>query len=127
MLNRLDSTLTMKQVAPGDVAGILHNVRWEQDLFRTLPRLASVECAREVVASSERFVHAYGARKPTNRDYPKLLREQLGCLVETARRLQDDQLLEQVQALEKARGGELAKLQGTHQAYLRRLDALGRH
>ena len=126
LLNRIDSALTMQQVAGGDVANILHNVRWQQDLFRTLPRLSGTECAPKLTAASESFVQAYGAREVTNRDYPKLVRSQLKCLSETARILQDDELLGRFKDIEQSLGGDLAKLQKAHQEYLQRLDRLSR-
>lgn len=126
LLSRIDSALTMQQLAGGDVANILHNVRWQQDLFRTLPRLSGTECAPKLVQGSENFVHAYGIRKATNRDYPKLVRGQLECLTTTAQKFQDDELLERVRDIEQNLGGDLAKLQKAHQDYLQRLDGLSR-
>jgi hypothetical protein len=125
LLNRLDSALTMQHVAGGDVANILHNVRWQQDLLRTGPKLGRVECRQELEAASGAFVQAYGERKRTNRDYPKFLRSQLECLLLTARTLQDDALSKQAELVEKSIGGDLAKLQRAHQDYLQRLEALG--
>jgi hypothetical protein len=126
LLNRFDSALTMQQVAGGDVANILHNVRWQLDLFRTLPRLSRTECAPRLVWSSESFVQSYGARRALNRDYPKLVRTQLECLAATAKVLADKELFALVTRLEQNVSGDLARLQKAHQDYLERLDGLAR-
>ena len=126
VLNRIDSALTMQQIAEGDVANILHNVRWQQNLFRTLPRLSGIECAPKLVEASENFVQAYGMREVSNRDYPKLMRSQLKCLSATAEQLKDKELQQRVGELEQNLRGDLAKLQKAHQDYLQRLDGLSR-
>lgn len=126
LLNRIDSALTMQQMASGDVANILHNVRWQRDLFRTLPRLGDLDCAPELLRTSERFILSYGARQATNSDYPKLVRTQLDCLLATAKHLEDPELLEHGEEIGQSLGERLAGLQLAHERYLRRLDALSR-
>jgi hypothetical protein len=126
VLNRIDSALTMQQLARGDVANILHNVRWQLDLFRTLPKLSGVECARALTAESETFIQAYGMREVSNGNYPKFVQAQFKCLTLVARELEDETLLNSLAAIEKSVGGDLATLQKAHQDYLGRLDGLSR-
>jgi hypothetical protein len=126
LLNRIDSALTMRQLAEGDPAGILHNVRWQRDLFRTLAKPAGTECAPRLLEECEAFIEEYGIRKRTSRDYPELVRAQLECLTRVARELQDQELATRAKDVEGQLGGDLAKLQKAHQGYLQRLDEVGR-
>jgi hypothetical protein len=126
VLNRIDSALTMQQLAAGDVANILHNVRWQLDLFRKLPRLSDVRCAQALTAETESFIQAYGTREVSNGNYPKFVQAQLECLTLVAREFEDQTLMETLAAIEKSVGGDLATLQKAHQDYLGRLDALNR-
>jgi hypothetical protein len=125
VLNRMDAAITMTRIERGDVANILHNVRWQQDLFRTLPRLAAMKCAAEVSETSEGFVHSYGMREVTNRDYPALVRRQLKCLMSATREAGDDRLAERVKRVE-ASMGDLVALQASHRDFLLGLDAIAR-
>jgi hypothetical protein len=126
LLNRIDSALTMKQLAGGDVANILHNVRWQYDLFRRQPKLGSARCAPALLMESERFIQGYGQRKVTNGAYPAFLRELMSCLASTAEGLKDKTLLASLSAIEQQLGGNLVGLQRAHQDYLGRLDQLTR-
>ena len=126
VLNRIDSALTMQQLARGDVANILHNVRWQLDLFRTLPKLSATRCATELTADSERFIQAYGMKETSNGEYPSFVKSQLKCMTLAARELEDQVLLESLATIEKSASGELPTLQRAHQDYLGRLDTLTR-
>lgn len=126
LLNRIDSALTMQQLEGGDVANILHNVRWQQDLFRTKSRLDQSECRPDLLAAGENFILAYGVGKLTNHDFSEFVGAQLKCLMQVARGLDDKALLDQVKVLEQSVGGDLARLQKAHQDYLQRLDELCR-
>jgi hypothetical protein len=126
LLNRIDSALTMQQLARGDVANILHNARWQLGLFRTLPKLSVMRCAGALTAETEAFIQAYGIRKASNGDFPRFVQSQFKCLTLVARELQDEALLAALAATEKAVGGDLTTLQKAHQDYLGRLDALSR-
>jgi hypothetical protein len=126
LLNRIDAALTMRQLAGGDVAGILHNVRWQLDLVRRSPRLAAISCSAELAESSESFVDGYGVRRITNREYPEYVRGWLRCLSDLARELEDKALVQRIEAIEQALDADLPKLQRAHQDYLRRLDEVSR-
>jgi hypothetical protein len=126
LLNGIDAAITMQQLENGDVANILHNVRWQYDLFRTVPNLSGLACAVELLAGSNAFIQAHGRRERTNADYSKLLAGQLACLRETARALGDSTLLKSLEEVKGHIGGNLAGLQRAHQSFLERLDSAGR-
>jgi hypothetical protein len=88
-LNDLDAVLTSLQLADGDTADILQNVRWQYDLFRRVKENERVRLA------SQDFIKAYTVRKAHNDDYPKLLMSLLDSYRQTARQLQADGPLQQ--------------------------------
>jgi hypothetical protein len=70
-LNDLDASLTALQLGGGDPADILQNVRWQQDLFRSL------RGSKDILTASRAFMDGYAARKLGNADYPPLIRSLL--------------------------------------------------
>jgi hypothetical protein len=77
-LNDLDAALTAVQLAAGDPADILQNVRWQEDLYR---RMGDSDA---VLKASRAFIDGYTARKLTERDYPSFLRSLLDSFQRTA-------------------------------------------
>jgi hypothetical protein len=124
VLSRVDATLTMLQLSRGDVADILHTVRWQRDLLRRSDRLAGLEQAGEVLRLCDVFIDGYGIRETGNRDYPELARALLGPLTALGEELQDRSLLDLVTAIE-ASLDDLRALQLAHRQYLLRLQVLG--
>jgi hypothetical protein len=90
-LNKLDAYITMLQLRKGDEADILQNVRWQRDLFSgRLPKIKSLACSEKVLDDSARYIEAYSQRQAGNRDYPKLIKTQLPCLLEAVKALNVD-------------------------------------
>lgn len=125
LLNKLDSLITMQQLAAGDPASILHNVRWQHDLYSRLPQLAQLKCRDEVRAQSAEFISAYSARKLGNRQFPELIRALLGCFRQTADGVKDLNLAEDISAMQDPKV-ELAALQKAHRSFLLKLQGLAK-
>jgi hypothetical protein len=123
LLNRIDALLTMRQLAGGDVADILQNVRWQLALYTTGTRIARIDCAPDVRKTSQAFIQAYGMRKASSKDYPELVRRVLGCLRMTADSL-GDQKLHDVIASIQSHLDDLRALQKAHRDVLLRLQDL---
>jgi hypothetical protein len=125
LLNRLDSYLTMRQLAQGDVADILQNVRWQADLYRRTRQLSGVTCTPSLLEASNQFIAAYGERKVGNKDYPELIRSLLKCFRETAATPSGTRLRlgVDVTAMERS-GDDLVRLQKAHREFLLKLDGL---
>lgn len=87
LVNAADSLTTMIRLDGGDPADTLQMVRWEQDLYTSVPTLARLHVAAEVAELADRFIGDFGARKATNADYRPLLEELAAAHSETAKRL----------------------------------------
>jgi len=122
ILNKVDSVVTMIQLANGNVADILQTVRWQQYLYTTHPRLSKLECAAEIRHAGEAFIQAYGRRRASNRNYPELVKSVMKCLQQTAQALPGAGL-PAVAGLE-ALYGDLTRLQKAHADFLQRLQSL---
>jgi hypothetical protein len=117
MLNKLDSFLTMRQLAQGDTADILQNVRWQKDLYSRVPALAQLKCGPSLLKQSEKFIDVYSKRRASNQDYPELIRDLLDCFTETAQILGDEALKKAIVNMERHLG-DLTALQRVHREYL---------
>ena len=123
LLNKLDAFLTMRQLAQGDPADILQNVRWQKDLYTRVPQLRRLALTRHLLDESQKWIVAYGARKARANDYPRLVKDLLGAFRATAQALRTANLhleadiaemekhLDSVTALQKAHRDYLLKLQ----------------
>lgn len=126
-LNKLDSFLTALQLAHGDTADILQNVRWQQDLSTRVPELAALSPAATLTELSREFVQGYRDRALDDKHYPELLDSLLPAFHETAGllagRLPDlkDHVTEIETALQSA---NLAAMQKAHRGYLLSLQSL---
>ncbi len=126
-LNRLDSYLTMRQLANGNPADILQNVRWQKDLFTRVPALAKLRCSSTLLNASGKFISAYGERRASNKDYPALLDNSVGCLREGAKLLAAGSQGIPNGLLGPERGSrELTALQKAHRELLLLLQSLER-
>ncbi len=123
LLNKVDSLLTMRQLANGDVGDILQNVRWQEYMFTTAGRLLKLDCASDVRTRSHDFVEAYSRRKATNKDYPALVHSLLSCFEKTAVSLGNETLLSLTPLLKRSLN-DLVKLQKTHRDFLLQLQAV---
>ncbi len=123
LLNQVDALETQAQKAQGDVADVLHNVRWQKHLFEKLPRL---EASRSIVESSTAFIDSYQQRKARNDDFVALTAKLLPGLRATAKSLDANGELEaRVKEIERsARVPLQPALQRAHRGYLLRLQAL---
>ncbi|HYO13099.1 MAG TPA: hypothetical protein VE685_07900 [Thermoanaerobaculia bacterium] len=126
-LNRLDSLLTLHQVARGDVADILQNVRWQKDLFLRVERLTRVSVAGSLVNVSRTWAAEYGGRRRNNEDYPQHLKIVVDLLSTATGELQSEvpRLPSLLAALESARtSGDLTAMQKAHRDVLLALQTL---
>jgi len=76
----LDAYLTFFDKQLGDVADIGQTLRWQVELFRTVPALSSLSGAEELIQASEEFVRGFSARHLVARDYPRALEGMLPML-----------------------------------------------
>ena len=122
ILNKVDSQITMIQLANGNVADILQTVRWQQYLFTANPRLSKLESAGEIRRAGDAFIQAYGRRRATNRNYPELIKSLLKYLQQVVQSLPNAGL-PPVTGLEQYLG-DLTRLQKAHADLLQRLQAV---
>jgi hypothetical protein len=122
VLQKLDAFLTMLQKAQGDTADILQMVRWQRELYRTLPSLKTVKGAHHLVEESQAFITAYHARQIDNDSYPHLISGLLHVFHQTAEAVEE--ALEQDIATMEQNVVSLTSLQKTHRAYLLKLQRL---
>jgi hypothetical protein len=85
LLHRLDAHITAVQLARGDTADTLLNVRWQNDLYRQTAAASKLACSKSLREDSERFIHQFGQRKQRVRDYPGFVKRTLPCLRDTAK------------------------------------------
>jgi hypothetical protein len=126
-LNRLDSLLTQRQLDLGDRADSLQMVRWMQDLYLRVPRLAAQRPAGTIVDSSRAFVDAWNLRKAGYAEYPKLLSDLISPLLDSAKDLEGDLpgLTGDVTTLQGAvSSGDLDRTEKAHRDFLLRLETL---
>jgi hypothetical protein len=126
LLHKLDAYQSMLQKSRGDPADILHNVRWQKDLYRSVIQLRKREFADALVKQSQKFITAYEHRKTGNQDYPRLMKEQLPHFQKTAEALASErlELNRDVADIEASLDGSLETLQKSHRGYLLKLQAL---
>jgi hypothetical protein len=126
-LNRLDSLLTLRQLQQGDTADILQMVRWMQDLYLRVPRLAGLSAAGTIVDASRSFVDAWSDQTASTSDYAPLLGGLNSALAATAADLSTDLpgLADNVAAIQGAvSSGDLTALEKAHRDFLVRLQTL---
>jgi hypothetical protein len=119
-LEELDALLTVRQLAAGDPADILQNVRWQRDLYR---RVGALPGAEAVLRESARFVDSYTRRELGNAAYPGLVKALLGSYREAARALESPELERTAAGLESG-FSSLAALQKAHRSFLLALQGL---
>ncbi|HEV2705482.1 MAG TPA: sialidase family protein [Pyrinomonadaceae bacterium] len=85
LLQKLDAHITMQQLAQGDPADVLQNIRWQKDLFVKQPALSRLRCASSLTRQSDEFIRAYGMRKVSNKDYPAFVERTMGCLADASK------------------------------------------
>ncbi|HYR91649.1 MAG TPA: hypothetical protein VE422_46785 [Terriglobia bacterium] len=122
-LNRLDSFLTSLQLERGDPADILQNVLWQQDLYRRLPSLRKLECAKEIAERSRAFVQAFGGREGGTHGYQRHIEGLLHCFQDTAKALPNLGLEKRIEEITRQIGDQTS-LQKAHRQYLLVLEAL---
>jgi hypothetical protein len=122
LLHRLNAHITAVQLARGDVADVLLNVRWQNDLFRNAAA-KDLSCARPLRGDSDGFIQGFGTRKLSFRDYPEFMKRTLPCLRDSAKlgSLAKLGLDKRVADIEKSIG-DLNALQQAHRQYLLQLQ-----
>jgi hypothetical protein len=115
-LNDLDAVLTAVQLADGDPADILQNVRWQEALFR------GVKGGGAVVAASREFIDGYTRRRLSNDDYPHFLKAQTD---ELRRAVAGKDLAGAIEEIERHLDSPRAA-QKAHRAFLLALQSSGR-
>jgi len=73
LLEKLDVVQNMREIAKGNPFDILPTVRWQRELFATVPRLKALDVSAEVVKQSETFIDGYGSGKSDAGRYAALL------------------------------------------------------
>jgi hypothetical protein len=127
LLNKLDAFLTMLQLARGDPADILQNVRWQQRLYAVVPALARLRSTSMLLEQSDRFIRGYGERRVRNNDYPALIGSLRPSFEETARSAATRRLRLAAHLAEMERSlGDPTALQRAHRGFLLKLQALAR-
>jgi hypothetical protein len=123
LLHRLDAHITAVQLARGDVADILLNVRWQNDLYRQAAAVKKLGCSKPMHDDADRFIRHVGQRKQSLRDYPDFIKRALPCLKETAQQpaLAKLGLAKYAGEIENSLG-DLTTLQRTHHQYLLQLQ-----
>ncbi len=125
LLHQLDAFTTMLQKAEGDPADILQMVRWQEELYRTRPRLEAISCSSEVVRESKEFIRNYGKRRPHSDSYAELMKELGKCFQETAEHLEKgNQELEKAAAEIQHNLGTPARLEKAHRDFLIQVAAI---
>lgn len=127
LLNKLDAFLTMIQLAKGDVADILQNVRWQKELYTKVPRLKELGVSAELLKQSENFILGYQERKLRADSYPKLISSLMKPFRETAQKLESAQftLKTELTAMEQSMDSP-AGLQKAHRSFLFKLQSLAK-
>lgn len=82
LLNKLDAHLTMLQLAKGNPADILQNVRWQRDLFAKSRSLSGLRCSAQLAKQMSSFIAAYETRRAAAANYPALIAATSSCLRE---------------------------------------------
>jgi hypothetical protein len=129
VLRNLCAFLTMLQKEQGDAADILQTVKWQRELYDTLPLLKGVKGSHHLVKESEAFIHAYEIGQTSNDTYPSLIRNVLHTFHQTAEAFEEawtSEALEQDIATMERHIESLTGLQKGHHAYLLKLQRLGR-
>jgi hypothetical protein len=132
VLQKLDAFLTMLQKTQGDIADILQMVRWQRELYSTLPLLKAVKGAHRLIEESQAFITAYRAGQIGNDNYPGLISNLLHIFHQTAEALEEaleseavEEALELDIATMERHIGSLTGLQRAHREYLLKLQRLG--
>lgn len=126
LLEKADAFVTMRQIARGDPADILQNVRWQQRLYRDKANLRRLKCASRLQEASTHFIDDYGRRKVRNQDYARHVSDVLDCLRETGRALGRGANLEELITRIEGNMGHPQALQKAHRDYLLRLEGLAK-
>lgn len=118
-LNNLDAFQNMLQKSGGDPADILQMVRWQRDLYSSLPRLHSLKSAAFVLKESDEFVRDYGKPAKGGESYPAFLRELLPSFRDAAEALEKagirlEPAVEQIQD----HLGDVRSLEKAHRQFL---------
>jgi hypothetical protein len=122
LLERVDSQITMEQLARGDRADILQNVRWQADVLTNSTELADHEPSRRIVERCQRFIAEWERRERSEDDFVPFIGRVRPLLEQLAERLQDDAFARAVEALSGVR--DPAAVQRAHREALVHLEDL---
>ena len=120
----LDAYLTYYDKQLGDTADIAQNMRWQADLFRSLPALRSLAGAKEVVRTSLEFDSGYSHRRLSGRDYPAYVGRLLPILERADNSLSLGFAGPLRQLATSVSAGDPQSAQKFHRAFLLRLEGL---
>jgi hypothetical protein len=85
LLNRLDSLITQRALALGDVADILQMVRWQWELYLRMPATLAPSCSASLLDQSRAFIDAFQQSQAGAKGYPSFLSALFGCFDATAK------------------------------------------
>jgi hypothetical protein len=127
LLHQFDAFTTMLQKAKGDPADILQMVRWQKELYSTVPQLKQLKVAKFVVDESQEFIKGYGKRNAHEDTYPQMIRDLLKSFHDTADALEKQKIqLEPAIDDMEHHLSSLAQLEKAHRGYLLELERLSR-
>ena len=91
---------------------VLQNVRWQQDLFR------SMRGSKDILTASRAFIDGYAARQLKNADYPAFIESLLGSYSRAIAELPTSAALKRAIAKMQSHFDSPAGLQKAHRAFL---------
>ncbi len=118
----VDAHLTYIDLARGNLADVAQNMRWQADLFSTVPLLASFNGAPSLVDSSYRFARDWSAQAVGIEDYSTAIGSILSILWAADHELGLGQIAT-LMAIESSLGHP-QQLQHAHRNFLLALEAL---
>jgi hypothetical protein len=120
-LERIDTHLTMLQLAQGDRADILQNVRWQLDVLSSLNQ-EKTPAQVDINKLCSSFISEWHARKVGDRDYLALIEKLTPLLQRLAGELEDRELRKRVDDL-KNMNGDMETLQRLHHQVLLQIQS----
>ena len=126
VFNQVDTHLSMIQKAEGDAADALQMMKWQKQLYSTVPQLKRLKVSRLVAQESDEFIRSYSRDHSNYAGYSRILGELVKNFQETARDLEKTglHLAPLVADVEHNLNSTPGRLEKAHRQYLLKLGAL---
>jgi len=121
--HRMDAFLTMLDKQRGDVADILQNVLWQEELYTTVKALRSLDRVDDFIEMTEDFAAKFRSGKSTIRDYPDFVVEWFPLYYATAKSMSRPELVTDIKKMLGAIE-DPTLLQKVHAEFLIKLESL---